>query len=272
MGPSKDYGLLGQFTSSSLELPIEGRSEDSEWYLVLLPDGQLGWIHKSNVTVGGNWYSVPIVIAPTFTPVPTDTPSPTSTATPTNTLTVTHTPTATSTVTHTLTMTPTNTITPTLTETPTLTTTPTPTMTNTVTETPTLTPTPTQEPVPGCLLEIEDTYVQKGVITIDQYSQGEKGLCPPAGVPSLSATDYTYDEMLLFCERLQHSRLKFHVVTWQEWNAAQPQFEERDDILTEWIHENGEWKFVRLDTKELLIPDNPAALKRGFRCAAQKSP
>jgi serine/threonine-protein kinase len=167
IGPATFYPQIALLPADT-PLTLIGISEDGNWFQLLLPDGQVGWLAVSNfVTPFGNLNVVPFAQAPTNTPLPTDTPSntpePTSTPLPTDTPSNTPQPTATlipPTATETPTATPTATpteipptptgIPPTATETPTATLTPTatPTLTPSNTVTPTATLTPTETPLP----------------------------------------------------------------------------------------------------------------------------
>ncbi len=160
-GPSSQYAAADTLVDDT-EVEVMGISDDGLWLLVLLPNGDEGWLRNSRAFLQtmGDLAALPIVEAPTMTPThtatstdtptntPTRTPSPTKTATPT--ATYTHTPTATHTPTDTPTSTATNTPTNTATNTPTNTATHTPTYTPTATPTPTPTntPTPTRTPTP----------------------------------------------------------------------------------------------------------------------------
>lgn len=141
LGPGTNFPVIATLTTDDT-LEITGASEDERWYQVLLADGSLGWVPRSETLLQtfGDLDAVAAAAAPTLT----------ATFTPTDTATATHTPTPTPTTTHT----PTFTRTPTPTDTPTHTATFTPTATDTPTVTPSLSPTatatrtPTPVPVP----------------------------------------------------------------------------------------------------------------------------
>ncbi|MBZ0286318.1 MAG: SH3 domain-containing protein, partial [Anaerolineae bacterium] len=122
-GPGGSYPVLTTLAADE-QLEINGISEDGNWYKVVLPDGNSGWVTSASaqVVTFGNLRGVPVALAPTDTPTYTPTFTPTATETPTNTPTPTDTPTFTPTATDTAT----STFTPTVTYTPTATSTPVP--------------------------------------------------------------------------------------------------------------------------------------------------
>ena len=77
-GDGVGYAAVGALLNGQ-SAPILGvSSTGSGWWLILLPDGQQGWIAGSTVRLTGDTTRVPL-IAP---PMPTATPTPTATATP----------------------------------------------------------------------------------------------------------------------------------------------------------------------------------------------
>jgi len=120
LGPGPNFPVVANLATADA-LEITGGSEDDRWYQVLLADGSLGWVLRSETMVQtfGDLEGIAIAAAPTltatFTPTATHTPS----QTPTATFTPTTTPTATATVTATPTLTPSFSPTPTATFTPT---------------------------------------------------------------------------------------------------------------------------------------------------------
>jgi hypothetical protein len=99
VGPGADYNIVGQLIYLETR-PIIGRAADSEWWVILYANQQIGWVADAVVTVHGNTSGVPIVAPPeingsTPTPgplwnptpnpacpvIPTATPTPTETAT-----------------------------------------------------------------------------------------------------------------------------------------------------------------------------------------------
>lgn len=122
-GPGMSYPVLTTLAADE-QLEINGISEDGNWYKVVLPDGNQGWVTSASaqIVTFGNLRGVPVALAPTDTPTytpsftPTATDTPTDTPTPTNT--PTSTPTATATPTDTLTPSPTLTTSPTATDLP----------------------------------------------------------------------------------------------------------------------------------------------------------
>lgn len=116
-GPGSQYSEVATL-SAGMEIDIVGVSEDGAWFIVILENGQQGWITTSSslVSAAGALTVVPVAAAPSETP--TRTPSPTPSATPTLTPSLTPTPTASDTPTITLTATVTEPPTATLTATP----------------------------------------------------------------------------------------------------------------------------------------------------------
>ena len=80
VGPGADYGIIGQLIYLETR-PIIGRALDSEWWVILYTNEQIGWVANAVVNVHGNTSGVPIVAAPeingaTPTPGPLWNPTP----------------------------------------------------------------------------------------------------------------------------------------------------------------------------------------------------
>jgi uncharacterized protein YraI len=110
-GPASQYPPIATLEADE-QVDIAGISSDGAWFLIILEDGQQGWVTSSSslVTVHGALTVVPVAAAPTDTPTKTPTRTPTATATvtasPTPSQTPSDTPTRTPTVTVTSTGTP----------------------------------------------------------------------------------------------------------------------------------------------------------------------
>lgn len=87
-GPGSQYPEVASLNAAS-NLDIIGVSEDGAWFLVMLADGQQGWVTSSTSLVEalGALTVVPVAAAPTNTPTETATPSPSPSPTPTATAT-----------------------------------------------------------------------------------------------------------------------------------------------------------------------------------------
>ena len=78
-GPSTDFETIYQLVFLEVR-PIVGRAEHSNWWLITLPDGTLGWVVDEAISVSGNIYVVPTIVEPSIedgTALPTATWYPT---------------------------------------------------------------------------------------------------------------------------------------------------------------------------------------------------
>lgn len=94
-GPGTDYEAIGQLLYLEVR-PIIGRAEFTQWWQIVLSDGEPGWVADEVVAVSGYIDDVPLVAPPALasgatptpgtawrpTPQPNCTPSPSVTATP----------------------------------------------------------------------------------------------------------------------------------------------------------------------------------------------
>lgn len=109
-GPSSQYPQVATLEANEL-VDIVGISSDGAWFLVVLKNGQQGWVTSSSslVNVYGALTVVPLAAVPTDTPTETPSHTPTATSTPTPSITPSLTPSDTPTPTLTPTTTPTTT-------------------------------------------------------------------------------------------------------------------------------------------------------------------
>jgi uncharacterized protein YraI len=61
-GPGPDFEIVSRLPEGQTR-PIVGRTEDSSWWQVALPEGDLGWI-AADVTAASNVDNVPVVDVP----------------------------------------------------------------------------------------------------------------------------------------------------------------------------------------------------------------
>ncbi len=87
-GPGTNYPRLGQANGGD-RLPVLGRNQAGDWYQIRLPDGNVGWIAASLVTLSDPAAAIAVAadipppptprpVPPTNTPVPAPAPEPTS--------------------------------------------------------------------------------------------------------------------------------------------------------------------------------------------------
>jgi len=88
-GPGPDYGQIGNLPGEQA-FEIVGRSDDSNWWLIAMPDGSFAWVVSQQVTPANVSDSIPVVMPPSQLGQPAassdlsvrETPTPTLTPTP----------------------------------------------------------------------------------------------------------------------------------------------------------------------------------------------
>lgn len=88
-GPGADYGQIGSLPGGQ-PFEIVGRSDDSNWWLIALPEGSFAWVAGQQVSVANVSASIPVVMPPSRLGQPAassdlpagETPTPTLTSTP----------------------------------------------------------------------------------------------------------------------------------------------------------------------------------------------
>lgn len=183
VGPDNTFPILTTLPAAA-KVDITGISEDGNWYQIMTPTGDIGWVRiSSSINTVGNMFNVEVALAPTMTFTPSDTPTATPTETPSNTPTATHTPTATPTPTFTPSDTPT--ITPSRTPTETPSNTPTATPSSTPTATPSNTPTVTPSNTPTATPSNTPTATPSSTPTV---TPSNTPTLTPSNTPTATAT------------------------------------------------------------------------------------